>query len=929
MATVSKSALRRILVHGWPVLLVFALGITLTLVLARRAAETEAQLAHSRFEQSARARIALVKELIQGQLRELDALRRFITLGPELTRQDFQALARLSDRIQMTVAWNQNVPSTELDQYRARMRENYGDNFRLRLPESVEPLGSGDIRRYFPITYHKSSVPGADLIGIDTGYLPSRIAAYEQAMSTGEAVMIGGVRTLDDPGDQTGILVFSPVFEGDAGNDITERHFGNLRGFVAMSLRLNALADLASEAHGGGPGIELLFSPFPSDSSDDMPADVADLLSRHKRVFTDELELADGIVSVHAVPLQRDDWQPRPIGLVIAIVGVAGAFLGAAYLALVILQRSRAEQMVASRTKELKSALDALSESEARWQFALAGSGDGVWDRNMETGEVFYSEAWKAMLGYASDEIGNGLSEWTSRIHPDDLAGCRHALETHFRGESQYYEHVHRIRCKAGHYKWILDRGKVVEWLAPGRPARVIGTHSDITHVKQTELELVEANAFLSNLLSSAENMSIVATDSRGVIRLFNSGAERLLGYASEDMIGQQTLEYFHDAKELSAQRQALAKDNEAGLEGVAIFQACIDAGAQSQRWTYHCKNGQERQVQQTLSVMRDNEGKRLGYLSIALDMTDYLKAVDALEQSDRLLQDLTANVPGAIYQMVVRPDHSFFFPYVSDGVRQVYGLTPEETREDGARLLQRIHPDEVDGFRRSVQRSRETLLPWMREFKVSVPGQAEKWLRGEATPRRLDDGSTLWHGYVSDVTEIKQLEMQLRKQATIDPLTGTFNRRHLETHWQREIARVQRKGMPFSLIMLDIDHFKLVNDTYGHDIGDEALIRLGRMLRKEVRSTDVVYRLGGEEFLVLCEDTDVDGATRLADMLLDRLRHLPMPFEKWITASMSVIEVVADDDMPTAFKRLDELLYEAKASGRDQVVSEPVKPVV
>lgn len=928
MATVSRSALRRILVHGWPVLLVFTLGISVTLVLAQRAAETEEQLAQSRFEQNARSRILLVRELLQGQLRELDALRRFITLDQELTQEDFQALARLSDRIQMTVAWNENVPSTELAQYQARMQKDYNGKFRLRLPNSVEPLGSGDIRRYFPITYQKSSVPGVDLIGIDTSYLPSRVDAYEQAMSTGEAVMVSGIRVLDVPDDQSGILVFTPVFEGDAGEDITERHFGNLRGFVGMGLRLNALADLASRVYGEGPGIDLLFSSFPSNSTDDLPTSLARAVSEHSRVFNDELELADGIVSIYAVPARDADWQPRSTELLILVVGVAGSVLGAAYLALVILQRSRAQQMVANRTEELEATLKALSESEARWQFALAGSGDGVWDWNIETGDVFYSEAWKSMLGYESDEIGNGLNEWTSRVHSEDLAGCRDALDRHFRGETQYYKHIHRMRCKAGHYKWILDRGKVVAWAAPGQPARVIGTHSDITHVKQTELELVEANAFLSGLLSSAENMSIIATDSQGLIRLFNSGAERLLGYSADDMVGQRTLESFHDPEELDAWRQTLDPDRSGTLDGFAVFQGCIDAGAQSERWCYRREDGQRRHVQQTLSVMRNEKGENLGLLAIALDMTDYLEAVDALEQSDRLLQDLTAHVPGAIFQMVMRPDRSFHFPYVSDGVRQVYGLIPEEVLEDGSRPLARIHPADLEGFERSVRQSRDSLLPWMREFKVDLPGRGEKWLRGEATPRRLEDGSTLWHGYISDVTEIKQLEIQLREQATIDPLTGTFNRRHLETHWQREIARTQRKGMPFSLIMLDIDHFKHVNDTYGHDVGDEALIRLGRMLRHDVRSTDVVYRLGGEEFLVLCEDTDLEGARKLAEMLLDQLRRLPMPFDKRMTASFSVIEVIPDEDMPTAFKRLDELLYEAKANGRDQVVAEPMEPV-
>ncbi|HJV91379.1 MAG TPA: CHASE domain-containing protein [Holophagaceae bacterium] len=122
-----------------------------------------------------------------------------------------------------------------------------------------------------------------------------------------------------------------------------------------------------------------------------------------------------------------------------------------------------------------------LAASEYRWRSALEATGMGLWDWNAVTNEVYFSHQWKAMLGYGDAEIGSTLAEWDSRVHPEDKAGVYRLLEAHFRGEAPVYESEHRVRCKDGSFKWILDRGVVVDWMAPGKPRRVIGTHRDIT----------------------------------------------------------------------------------------------------------------------------------------------------------------------------------------------------------------------------------------------------------------------------------------------------------------------------------------------------------------------------------------------------------------------------------------------------------------
>ena len=129
-----------------------------------------------------------------------------------------------------------------------------------------------------------------------------------------------------------------------------------------------------------------------------------------------------------------------------------------------------------TRRKQMEQALAA---SEQRWELAVTGANDGIWDWSPQTGQVYFSERWKTMLGYSGDEISSSVDEWTSRVHPDDLAYTMAEVQRHLRGESDFYQSEHRMRCKNGDYIWILDRGRA-SFDAQGQAQRMLGSHSDI-----------------------------------------------------------------------------------------------------------------------------------------------------------------------------------------------------------------------------------------------------------------------------------------------------------------------------------------------------------------------------------------------------------------------------------------------------------------
>ncbi len=166
-------------------------------------------------------------------------------------------------------------------------------------------------------------------------------------------------------------------------------------------------------------------------------------------------------------------------------------------------------------------------------------------------------------------------------------------------------------------------------------------------------------------------------------------------------------------------------------------------------------------------------------------------------------------------------------------------------------------------------------------------------------------------------------LEVDLRVQASTDALTGLINRRAFMDRFAHELARSQRHGPSPTLLMLDIDHFKKINDKFGHPAGDAVLAHLAQLLKSSVRNVDIVGRIGGEEFAVVLVETNAQMAAPVIERLLERLRKTTVPLadatQLKFTASIGSTEILWADTIDTAIQRADEALYTAKKTGRDR----------
>jgi diguanylate cyclase (GGDEF)-like protein len=172
----------------------------------------------------------------------------------------------------------------------------------------------------------------------------------------------------------------------------------------------------------------------------------------------------------------------------------------------------------------------------------------------------------------------------------------------------------------------------------------------------------------------------------------------------------------------------------------------------------------------------------------------------------------------------------------------------------------------------------------------------------------------------------IGKQQQQLETLAVTDALTGLFNRVLLKDHMSRAIEQNRRNNMPMTLLMMDIDYFKTINDTFGHTIGDDVLRALGTYLQQRVRSSDAAFRLGGEEFLILLNNTQAQDAQSIAEEIRKEIAALKLIPDHNVTISIGVAEVQANDDLNNWLKRGDKTLYKAKLAGRNQVASHYVE---
>jgi diguanylate cyclase (GGDEF)-like protein/PAS domain S-box-containing protein len=340
----------------------------------------------------------------------------------------------------------------------------------------------------------------------------------------------------------------------------------------------------------------------------------------------------------------------------------------------------------------------------------------------------------------------------------------------------------------------------------------------------------------------------------------------------------------------------------------------------------YRLKTGERIWISESARLVRDDDtGRVRWYEGSVREITD---SVRRRELEDRF-RKLTSLLPGGLFQLVRDPDGRFSLPYVSGGFCRTIGV-PEADHIDNPRAyFSRIDERDRKLCLRSLNHSGQTLEAWSCEFRIVRHSGKRRWLHIIAQPETHGDGSTTWHGYLSDITERKQQELRIAELAYFDPLTKLPNRRVMIERMTQTLAECRRHGRHSALLYIDLDRFKGLNDTHGHEAGDQLLMKVAGRLRNTVRAEDTVARIGGDEFVVILKSmSESQAAARqsalaAAEKLLAEIRRPMQIGGLRYTTSASIGAVTFDGSerkIDDVLKRADLAMYEVKTGRRDGV---------
>ena len=295
----------------------------------------------------------------------------------------------------------------------------------------------------------------------------------------------------------------------------------------------------------------------------------------------------------------------------------------------------------------------------------------------------------------------------------------------------------------------------------------------------------------------------------------------------------------------------------------------------------------------------------------------------DKLRESQRQFSALMENLPGMAYRCL--NDRDWTMEFVSNGSLELTGYPAADfvvhrTVTYGKDI---IHPKDQQGVWDAVQTALDDKQPYVLTYRILTADNKEKWVREQGSGTFGTDGALqALEGFITDITEQKITEEKIRKMAYHDHLTGLPNRALFYDRLQQGLAHARRSQKLMGVLMLDLDHFKSINDELGHEWGDQALIEVGRRLLQCVRATDTVARLGGDEFSIILVDVNSEeAACKMAEKVIAAIKQ-PLSLkasQHTLGASIGICLASPDDvDMKSLMNKADSAMYQAKKSGKN-----------
>ncbi|MCC5812159.1 MAG: PAS domain S-box protein [Ectothiorhodospiraceae bacterium] len=569
---------------------------------------------------------------------------------------------------------------------------------------------------------------------------------------------------------------------------------------------------------------------------------------------------------------------------------------------------------------ERRKAGEALERSEERLALALKGANDALWDWDLESGALYYSPRWWGMLGYAVGELEPREELWREFMHPEDRERVNKALAGFLAKGPDNYAITFRLRHKQGHYVPVDSRGFIVRNNA-GDPVRIAGTNIDLTEHVRAEQALRESEARFRELFEHSP-VAYLALDHYGAVQDMNGPLLDLVDFDAEDLLG----------KPFQQLWSAATLERNAELFSKASHRRQMRAELELLR-----SDGEALTVVMDMRVQRDVSGSFVRFHCVLHDITERKQAEEELRIAAVAFESQQGMLVTDQCRTIIRVNRRF---------TELTGYLPEQAV--GQPLSMFRTPSHEPAFYETMAETVRHQSRWEGELWVRSATGADFPAWAMATAVKSAEG---WVSHYvlafSDITERKKAEETIRKLAFQDPLTQLPNRRLLADRLDHGLKAALRSGTHGALLFVDLDYFKRLNDTWGHDVGDELLVQVAGRLTSCARKSDTVARLGGDEFIVMLGGLSPDReiAARCAERLAQQIgaalnqayRMEHMPGGTYQGSASIGVSLYGDtgDTADSIIKRADIALYEAKAAGRntmrfyggDQLVGETRVP--
>lgn len=556
---------------------------------------------------------------------------------------------------------------------------------------------------------------------------------------------------------------------------------------------------------------------------------------------------------------------------------------------------------IARDITERKQTERRLKESEERLTLATIHNGVGIWDWDLQTLELIWDESMFSLYHLHREDFSGAVEAWEKSLHPDDRNRCVQETQAALSGEKAF-DTDYRVIWPNGEIHYIKAVAKVFRDQS-GLPLRMLGTNIDITQTKMVEDQLRDREEQLRMVLEGADLGYWDWNMITGQVER-NEQWAKILGYSYAEIrqTTQQWADFIHpDDREIAWQ---------------SIYDV-IEGRSAAHKLEYRMlhKDGGYRWILDQAKVMQRNaDGKPIRMSGTHSDITER-------KQADLKLQ-MAANVFKYAREGITITDTAAKILEVNDTFTHITGYSREEALGQNPRILQ------------SGRHTPEFFAAMWDALSKQGYWSGEIWNRrksGEVyaeliTISAVQDAAGKTQNYLglfTDITQMKEHQQQLEHLAHYDPLTGLPNRVLLADRVQQVMIQNERRGQSLAIVYLDLDGFKVVNDTYGHQVGDELLIVISRRMKEVLRDGDTLARIGGDEFVVVLVDLPKKSDYEPVLLRLLQMVAEPVVVENavlQVSASIGITLYPHDNaDADQLMRHADQAMYVAKQAGKNR----------